>query len=260
MGEGTKREKGKSVALLIAARDGDQEARDQLIEEYLDLVMDVSREMAYRFQSRVEEGELYGIALEGLLDAIARFDENRMHGFKSFCRTRIRGAILDEVRRNDSVPRSERLRVRRIEEAYSSLCQKHGRPPTEVELANDLGLAFDSPRMMRGRALRKMVMSYTELAARNQNMPRGLEGMVDPESDESGALDARDAFDAMLRGLSEKERTILRAYYGEGHSMREIGLMLGICESRVSQIHKNVLARLQSRVSDESEEPRATVA
>lgn len=251
MGRTTTRALGaeEELHLLEAARSGDPEARQRFMEEHLDLVVEVSREMAYRFRSRVQPTELYGVAVEGLLEAMERFDPERAtKGFRSFGKARIRGAILDEVRRVDTVPRSERLRARRVECAVEELSQKLGRPPTGQELAERLGMAFDNPRMARGRNLRNMVVNYSELRALNHDeVPGGLDGLVGEECPGAETTEARDAFETLLKGLTGKERIILRLYYVDGHSMREIGQHLGICESRVSQIHKNLLGRLRAR-------------
>lgn len=232
---------------LAALCAGDTAVAQTLVERYLPWIVQAARDISYRLGSHVEEAELYGSGVEGLLDALKRYDPERGAGLRTFCKPRIRGAMLDEVRRADPIPRSERLRVRRVQEAQEHLTQHFNRPPAEHELASSLGLRLGSPRLMHGAQLSRGVRAFSDIGV---NLPAGQALEDNLSATDDSACDEcanEDGFAVLLRDASDKERAILELYYAQDYSMREIGERLGICESRVSQIHKNVVARLRSR-------------
>ncbi|MBK9384951.1 MAG: sigma-70 family RNA polymerase sigma factor [Planctomycetes bacterium] len=239
--------------MLAALQDGDVSAGQRLVEKLLPWVFQVARDLSYRLGAHVEEGELYGPGVEGLLEALRRYDPLRGAGLRTFCKPRIRGAMLDEVRRADPVPRSERLRVRRVQAAQEELTQKLSRPPAEHELASSLGLRLGSPRLAHGAHLSRGVRAFSDLGIHLADGQHVEDTLSDPRSSVTASCANDDGFATLLRDTSDKERAILELYYAQDLSMREIGERLGICESRVSQIHKNVLARLRAKLASHPE-------
>lgn len=234
---------------LEALCAGDSGMAQTLVERYLPWIVQAARDIAFRLGSHVEEAELYGSGVEGLLDALKRYDPERGAGLRTFCKPRIRGAMLDEVRRADPVPRSERLRVRRLQAAQEDLTQQYTRPPAEHELAASLGLRLGSRHLAHGTQVTRGVRAFTDLSVGASAGGVFEETLTTSADSASEACAKDDGFAALLRDASDKERAILELYYVQDYSMREIGERLGICESRVSQIHKNVLARLRSRLA-----------
>jgi RNA polymerase sigma factor FliA len=225
----------------------DPEVKARLVEAYFPLVRYIAERLSSTLPASVEVDDLTSMGTFGLIEAIDRFDVSRGFQFKTYCTSRIRGAILDSLRTNDWVPRLVRLRVNLVEKTLRRLHADLGREPTAIEMCDALGMTLDQFRALCEEASPVSMLSLTDETADDTE---GGSRMIDLVRDEKG-IDPRreqqrkDVQDLLFKTLSAKERTILSMYYYEGLSMREIATMLRLTESRICQIHAKVLKRLK---------------
>lgn len=239
-------------------REGDDAARENLILSYAPLVKVAAGRLGSRLPAHVEEAELVSFGLSGLLRAIERFEPERGVRFESFAMQRIRGAMLDALRSLDWVPRRVRRDAREMERAEVKLRVELGRPPTEEELADHLGLELTALRH------RMLEIANSRIYSFDAPLPgHGADGLesetslldVVPSEDHAEpqkALDSDEAAAALrgvLAGLPERQQFILSCYYLEDLKLREIAEILCISESRVSQLHTKALISLRAAIA-----------
>ncbi len=229
----------------------DQGARNRLLERYYPLVRYIGERLLATLPRSIELDDLTSSGFFGLMDAIDGFDMTRGIKFKTYCSTRVRGAILDELRSQDWVPRLVRLKANKISRAGRALEARLGRTPNEEEMAQELGISGNELQEMREDAAPVSVHSLSDRFDDSRG-DGGLE-KADVIADKSAdspleAINRRDVIDVLTRSLSQKERRIIIMYYYEGLTMKEIGRILDLTESRVCQIHSNVITRLKERV------------
>ena len=230
-------------------KKGSEDLRNQLIEKYLPLVRYIAERLAATLPSFVEVDDLQSMGIFGLMEAIERFDPDRGVQFKTYCMNRVRGAILDELRSMDWVPRLVRIKANKIDKAVRRLEAQLGRAPTYFELASELGMDFDEYYRMVEGASATLIISLSE--EWNDGEDNTGNRKIDLIKDEDGddpylEMHKRDLKDVITKTLSEKEKLIIVLYYYEGLSMKEIAGILGLTESRVCQIHSKVIGRLRS--------------
>jgi len=220
--------------------------RNILIERHYPLVRYIAERLLQTLPKSIELDDLVSAGLFGLMDAIRGFDANRGIKFKTYCSTRIRGAILDQLRSQDWVPRLVRLKASRIERALQKLTAEYGREPTHAELARTLEMDHSDlvKEIQDSRA--KTMFSLSEKWEDDEGSVEKVEVLEDKTAiDPVNELNRRDLMGFITRALTHKERFIIEQYYQYGHTMREIGEMLALTESRVCQIHSNVMGRLK---------------
>jgi RNA polymerase sigma factor for flagellar operon FliA len=220
--------------------------RNALIERHYPLVRYIAERLLQTLPKSIELDDLVSAGLFGLMDAIRGFDASRGIKFKTYCSTRIRGAILDQLRSQDWVPRLVRLKASRIERALQRLTAEYGREPTHAELARNLEMDHQDLVREIQESRAKTMFSLSEKWEDDDGAVEKVEvledrGAVDPVTE----LNRRDLMGYITRALTHKERFIIEQYYQYGHTMREIGEMLALTESRVCQIHSNVMGRLK---------------
>jgi RNA polymerase sigma factor for flagellar operon FliA len=244
--------KGASAYARQAANDLDR--RNELIVEYLPLVKFIANRIASRLPSHVEVDDLINSGIIGLIDALKKFDASLKIKFKTYAEFRIKGAILDELRALDWVPRSTRQKASRLERAYSELEQRLGRSASDAEMMGHLGIRVEDFDQLLREARGVALISLDELRTDgDENFERNLlEYLADPEHltpSESLNLDQIYRIDAYtIDQLPEKERLVISLYYYEELTMKEIGEIMSITESRVSQIHTKAILRLRGRL------------
>lgn len=231
--------------------------RNQLIERFLPLVKYNAERIATRLPDEVDVEDLMSAGLFGLVDAIDAFEVERNVKFETYCAPRIRGAILDELRAMDWVPRLVRQRSNKVEGARQRFEMRHGRPPTHDELADNLRLAPDEFEKVQRDSRAVGTHSITRKFASSDGSRELRE--IDVVKDEAGSnplheMQRRDLKDLITKGLSRAERLIVILYYYEGMTMKEIGSTLDLSESRVSQMHSSILARLKAQMQHRSRE------
>jgi RNA polymerase sigma factor FliA len=238
---------------------GDQRARERLVVAYSPLVKYVAGRMAAGLPAHVDEADLISYGLVGLIAAIERFDLGREIRFETYAITRIKGAILDELRSLDWVPRSVRARARDIERAHSKLEGRLQRVPTDEEMADELNLTIDEFRDSLLAIANSSVTALDELwtvSDASGDSVSLLDTLQDPTApDPERLVDANELKDRIADAISrlpEREKLVIALYYYENLTLREIGEVLGVTESRVSQLHTKAVLRLRARLAPES--------
>jgi RNA polymerase sigma factor for flagellar operon FliA len=230
--------------------------RDRLILTYAPLVKYVAGRLGSGLPAHVEEADLVSYGLLGLIGAIDRFDPGREIKFETYAVSRIRGAIIDELRSLDWVPRSVRTRAREIERAIAELEARLGRPPEDEEIAAKLGISEDEFQESLADISRTSIAALDELwspSASGGEAVALIDTIEDPLAAEPQAemaqTELREILGEAIARLPEREKLVVTLYYYEELTLREIGEVLGVTESRVSQLHTKAVLRLQSRLS-----------
>ena len=239
-------------------RDGDTRARERLVVAYSPLVKYVSGRMASGLPAHVDEADLISYGLGGLISAIDRFELEREIKFETYAITRIKGAIIDELRSLDWVPRSVRARARQIEKANAKLEHQLHRAPTDEEMAAELGISAEEFQDSLVQISNSTVAALDELwtvSDSSGDQVSLLDTLHDPDApDPAAAMDQTDLKDRVadaIARLPEREKLVIALYYYENLTLREIGEVLGVTESRISQLHTKAVLRLRSHMSEE---------
>jgi RNA polymerase sigma factor FliA len=234
---------------------GDTAARERLVVAYSPMVKFVAGRLGAGLPSHVDDADLISYGLMGLIGAIERFEPERGIKFETFAMTRIRGSIIDELRSLDWVPRSVRARAREIEVAQTRLEHELQRAPTEEELAHKLGLTVDELQASLLEIANSSVYALDELWAISDSSGDQvslLDTISDPTAaDPQEALDTSEVKDLLaeaIESLPEREQLVVALYYYENLTLREIGEVLGVTESRVSQLHTKAVMRLKGQL------------
>lgn len=235
-----------------AVADGDEAARERLLNEHLGLVHFVARQVARGISVEADFDELVSAGTIGLMNALGSFDSGRGLAFSTFAAPRIRGAILDELRRQDHVPRSVRRKARDLGNAREALTRALGRIPDERELADHLGVDLDTLWRWQGEVECSVHLPLDRPATDNgapspsdvlfDEDERGIEDLLTHEQEVEILRDA-------IMELKEQERTVLALYYFEELKLHEIAKVLELTESRVSQIRSKAISRLRTRMA-----------
>ena len=218
-----------------------------LLDEYLPLVRRQALSMQVRLPASVELDDLIQAGTVGLLEAVGRFDASQGASFATFASQRIRGAMLDELRSRDWLPRSVRRNARMVDEAVRRLEQQLGRTVEENEIATELGMELEEYRQLLSDTNSGNLLPFEMLLEEgaepgvedtSQNTP--LQQFLDGEK--------RDQLVAGIEALPEREKLLMALYYQEELNLKEIGAVLGVTESRVSQLHSQAVSRLRARL------------
>ena len=264
-----KRQKGKAVPpeiidlwkRYIAAKPN-EELRNELMVTYLHLVRYNAERIHTKLPDEVDVDDLMSSGIFGLMDAIDGFDLDRGVKFETFSAPRIRGAILDELRSMDWVPRLVRSRAHKVDGARRQLTAEKGREPTESEIADQLGVDSDEFDKIKrdAQAVSTVSLSRKWFETDSNKDVREIDVLEDRRShDPVRDMARKDLKELMCKGLSRAERLIVTLYYFEEMTMKEIGQTLDLSESRVSQMHSSIIQRLKQHMNDHKNE-MATVA
>ncbi|HEY2180618.1 MAG TPA: RNA polymerase sigma factor WhiG [Solirubrobacteraceae bacterium] len=239
--------------------DSDGKARERLVVAYSPLVKYVAGRTAAGLPPHVEEADLISYGLVGLISAIERFDLSRDIKFETYAIMRIKGAIIDELRSMDWVPRSVRARAREVERANAKLENALQRAPTDEEIAKELGITVDELNESLLAISHSSMVALDELwsvSDSSGDQVSLMDTIEDPNApDPARSLDVGDLKDRIadsIAKLPEREKLVIALYYYENLTLREIGEVLGVTESRVSQMHTKAVLRLRSRMQEES--------
>lgn len=232
------------------------EAREKLILHYAPLVKYVAGRVSSGLPPSVEFGDLVSYGVFGLLDAIEKYDPDRGIKFETYALARIKGAIIDELRADDWVPRSVRFKAREMERAYAALESELRRIPTDEEVAKKMGLSMDEYAALLNKMSLISLVALDELWTVGGDRPDKL-SIADTVEDVK-AKDPSQTFEIeemkniiadSINKLPERERIVISLYYYEGLTMREIGEVLSVTESRVCQMHTKAIMRLRARLN-----------
>ena len=236
-------------------RTGDTAIRDRLILTYAPLVKFVAGRLGSGLPTHVDENDLVSYGLLGLIGAIERYDPERDVKFETYAMARIKGSIIDELRAMDWVPRSIRSRAREIERAMAQLEAQLHRAPTDEELSAKLGLSEDELADSLSDIARSSIAALDEMWTVSSGGDQIA--LIDTIEDTSGPepqtalaqTELREALAEAIARLPEREKLVVTLYYYEELTLREIGEVLGVTESRVSQLHTKAILRLKARLS-----------
>ncbi|HWJ83894.1 MAG TPA: FliA/WhiG family RNA polymerase sigma factor [Cellulomonas sp.] len=251
-------EASAALALLWAdLKDkGCATARQNLILHYAPLVAAVAGRVGMRLPSTVEHADLVSYGMFGLIDAIEKYETDRAVKFESYASSRIRGAIIDELRAMDWVPRSVRTKARAVDRAHAELEAKLHRAPTEIEIARHMQIPLAELRAVYSQLSSVNIAALDELLGGGEERVGGV-SLVDTLGDDrtqdpAGSVEAAETSFLLSRAieqLGERERIVVVMYYYEGLTLAEIGRVLGVTESRISQMHTAAMLRLRGRLT-----------
>jgi RNA polymerase sigma factor for flagellar operon FliA len=228
--------------------------KNQLLTDHMPLVKRLAHHMKAKLPPSVEVDDLIQAGMIGLLDAISRYEETHGAQFETYAVLRIRGAMLDELRNSDWLPRSMRQNMRKIEAAMSSLQQKLGHPPTESEVAKSLKLSLaDYQDMLSDGGGHQLV--YYEDFHDDEGSDSFLDRYAVDDDDPLRALmdgGFRQAVIDAIDALPPREKILMGLYYEEEMNLKEIGAVMGVSESRVSQLHTQAVARLRATLREQA--------
>lgn len=228
--------------------------KNSLLTDHMPLVKRLAHQMKAKLPPSVEVDDLVQAGMIGLLDAINRYEENHGAQFETYAVLRIRGAMLDELRSSDWMPRSTRQNMRKVEQAMNALQQQLGRPPSESEVAKSLKLSLVDYQEMLGDSGGHQLVYYEDF---RDNDGEGHDSFLDryavDDDDPLKALldtDFRQAVIDAIDGLPPREKMLMGLYYEEELNLKEIGAVMGVSESRVSQLHTQAVARLRANLRE----------
>lgn len=231
----------------------DGKLRDQLIMDYAPLIRFVAQRIATRLPSNIDLDDLISAGVIGLMDAIEKYDPSRDNKFKTYAEFRIRGAILDELRSQDWVPRSVRDKAKKIEKTYTELEQKLGRVVTDEEIAKELDVTLEEYYDMVAKVKAVNLLSIDEMVGPSQNDKKSLLDCLENANAKNPfthlkSKGVRELLIKNIEELPEKQKLVLSLYYYEDLNLKEIGKILEVTESRVSQLHTQAVEKLRTRL------------
>jgi RNA polymerase sigma factor for flagellar operon FliA len=236
----------------------DMRARDQLILAYSPLVKYVAGRMSSGLPAHIEEGDLVSYGLLGLIGALERFDLSRNIKFETYAVSRIKGSIIDELRALDWVPRSVRSWARKVEAAVTRLENRLARAPSDEETAAELGVDLDEFQDIINQISCASIVALDEFwdssgpGQDKVNLIDTIEDTDAPDPSRAYRIQViRETLASAIERLPERERIVIGLYYYEGLTLKEIGEVLGVTESRVSQLHTKAVLRLRGRIKED---------
>jgi RNA polymerase sigma factor FliA len=251
------------AAIAVLWRDykssKDERLRERLILHYSPLVKYVAGRVGVGLPPNIEQADLVSYGIFGLIDAIEKFDLERAIKFETYAISRIKGAIIDELRAIDWIPRSVRYKAREVEKAYAALEAKLHRTPTEAEVAAELGIKLEDLHTIFSQVSFVNVVALDELLSAGNDKGGDKLSLVDTLED-TKAEDPVAAFETeetkyllakAINTLPEREKIVVTLYYYEGLTLAEIGQVLGVTESRICQMHTKAVLQLRGKLADQ---------
>lgn len=239
------------IAAYAAQQPGSSNISDDVVARHAPLVKRIACHLINRLPASVLLEDMIQAGMIGLLEASSKYDETQGASFETYAGIRIRGSMLDEIRKNDWAPRSVHRKARMVAEAVREIENTHGRDARDVEIAESLDMSLDEYyKILHDNSYHKvlsvddtsMSTGETMLESMSDDTPGILEGMqID---------DMQRLLSEAIASLPERERLVMALYYDEELNLREIGAVMGVSESRVSQIHSQAVIRLQARMSN----------
>jgi RNA polymerase sigma factor for flagellar operon FliA len=225
--------------------------KDDLVSKHAALVKRIAYHLMSRLPPSVQADDLIQAGMIGLLEAARNYDASQGASFETYAGIRIRGAMLDEIRRTDWTPRSVHRKARQVAEAVRAIENEHGRDARDVEVAERLGIGLDEYHRILQDATGCRVFSIDDSGINGDDSPQPVaDEPLNQPFDNLQSADFKSALAEAISGLPERERLVMAMYYDEELNLREIGEVLGVSESRVCQIHGQALIRLRARMGE----------
>ncbi len=231
----------------------DRRTKEKLILEYAPLIKFIAQKIAVRLPSNIEFDDLVSSGVIGLMDAIDKYDPTRDNKFKTYAEFRIRGAILDELRAQDWVPRSVREKAKQLERAHLRLEQRLGRVPSEDEVSQELGISKEGYYDLLNQVKSVSILSLDEAGSFNSSDRKSILSLLESCKIPSpltflSLKSLKEVVTKAIENLPEKQRLVLSLYYYEDLNLKEIGNVLDVTESRVSQLHTQAILWLRRKL------------
>ncbi len=225
------------------------EFTQEFIKQYAGLVKRIAHHLIGRLPANIQVGDLIQSGMIGLLEAAKNYDSTKGASFETYAGIRIRGSMLDEIRKGDWAPRSVHKNTRRIAEVINQIENKTGRDARDNEVAASLGVSIEEYHRMLQDSIGTRILGFDDIGIREDSVTEGIAGtFVGEPLDKLQKADSRKRLAIEIAKLPEKERLVLALYYEEELNLREVGEVLGVSESRISQIHGQAMLRLQARM------------
>ncbi|MCP9454597.1 MAG: FliA/WhiG family RNA polymerase sigma factor [Nitrospira sp.] len=233
----------------ISSKEG---RREQLIKEFAHVVHAMAHRLAFRLPAYLDAEDLISVGMIGLMDAMEKYDPTREAKFKTYAEFRIRGAMLDEIRSMDWIPRSVHERITLLQRTHVELMHRLGRPPTDEEVATELKMSPEELDEFLTKAKGAVMVSIEDLNLQDVDGHKALAALADTQNPDPLALlvgeREREAVGKAIENLPPKERQVLTLYYFEELTMKEIGDLMKVTESRICQIHAKAILRLKAQL------------
>jgi len=233
----------------------DPKVKEEIIIEYAPLVRYVAQKIASRLPPNIELDDMISCGVIGLMDAIEKFDPTRDNKFKTYAEFRIRGSILDELRSQDWVPRSVREKAKIVEKAYAKLEKDLGRPATDEEMCEELQCSMDDFHELINKSKSVSLLNIEDAAAMSKGDKKLMVSLMETSrsANPQNAVSFKRAQEIIkdgIKSLPEKQRLVLSLYYFEDLNLKEIGQVLDVTESRVSQLHTQAILKLKAKLKN----------
>lgn len=234
----------------IYSQTKDSALKEKIILEYSHIIKFVAGRLSAHLGQHVEYQDMYSYGIFGLIDAIDKYDYTKGVKFETYASLRIRGAILDSIRKLDWVPRTLRLKNKQLEQAYADLEGQLGRYPTEEEVAEKLQISLDEVKELIKTSSVISLVSLDDYLEQNHEVTFSKVGISSDESPEVlyEKQEAKQILTDAIEKLTDKERLVINSYYFEEMTLKEISAVMGVSESRVSQIHSKAVLKLKSKL------------
>ena len=233
--------------------------KDEIVVKYASLVKYLAQKIAIRLPANIELDDLISAGVIGLMDAVDKYDHTRDNKFKTYAEFRIRGAMLDELRSQDWVPRSVREKAKHLERVFARIEHAKGRPATDAEVCEELKLSPEEYGELLNEVRSVSLLNYDDLNSLTKTDKKSMMGLI-----ENGKLsnpfaevsrqNLKGMVEKAIADLPEKQRLVLALYYYEDMNLKEIGKVLEVTESRVSQLHTQAVLRLKSKLKNNFDE------
>lgn len=246
--------KKKNTAKLV-----DGLTKEEIVVKYASLVKYLAQKIAIRLPANIELDDLISSGVIGLMDAVDKYDSSRDNKFKTYAEFRIRGAMLDELRSQDWVPRSVREKAKQLERVFARIEQDRGRPATDAEVCEELKITPEQFQDLLNEVRSVSLLNYDDLNSLTKSDKKSMLGLIENGKmpnpfAEMSRTNLKTMVEKAINDLPEKQRLVLALYYYEDMNLKEIGRVLEVTESRVSQLHTQAILRLKAKLKHNFDE------
>lgn len=238
----------REVAAYIETASVNKISQDELVEQHATLVKRIAYHLISRLPSCVQVEDLIQAGMIGLLEAARNYDATQGASFETYAGIRIRGSMLDEIRKGDWTPRSLHRKVREISQAMREIEAEFGRDARDSEVAERLDMSMEEYHQVLQDASSHQIVSFEDIPSKDANIIDGLSAKITGPLEHLQEVNVRETLAKAISSLPERERMVMSLYYDEELNLRETGEVLGVSESRVCQIHSQALIRLKAKV------------